>query len=120
MKKLLLLSRNIFALCMDGMGPTQIANRRKELCILGAILQYCVNICNEKYLAKNYIVSDDLVRIRVKDANLRAYLLAYFTSATALSHVIRRIWISTTAFTARGIFRKCLFLFLMIGVWRKI
>ena len=38
-----------------------------------------------KDLAKNYIVSDDLVRIRVKDANLRAYLLAYFTSATALS-----------------------------------
>ena len=29
-----------------------------------------------KDLAKNYIVSDDLVRIRVKDANLRAYLLA--------------------------------------------
>ena len=38
-----------------------------------------------KDLAKNYIVSDDLVRIRVKDSNLRAYLLAYFTSETALS-----------------------------------
>ena len=38
-----------------------------------------------KDLAENYIVSDDLVRIRVKDANLRAYLLAYFTSSTALS-----------------------------------
>ena len=38
-----------------------------------------------KDLAKNYIVSDDLVRIRVKDANLRAYLLAYFTSSTALA-----------------------------------
>lgn len=36
-------------------------------------------------LAENYIVSDDLVRIRVKDDNLRAYLLAYFTSSTALS-----------------------------------
>lgn len=38
-----------------------------------------------KDLATNYIVSDDLVRIRVKDLNLRAYLLAYFTSETALS-----------------------------------
>ena len=38
-----------------------------------------------KNLAENYIVSDDLVRIRVKDDNLRAYLLAYFTSSTALS-----------------------------------
>lgn len=38
-----------------------------------------------KDLATNYIVSDDLVRIRVKDENLRAYLLAYFTSKTALS-----------------------------------
>ena len=38
-----------------------------------------------KDLAENYIVSDDLVRIRVQDANLRAYLLAYFTSKTALS-----------------------------------
>lgn len=37
-----------------------------------------------KDLADNYIVSDDLVRIRVKDDNLRAYLLAYFTSSTAL------------------------------------
>jgi len=38
-----------------------------------------------KDLAKNYIISDDLVRVRVKDINLRAYLLAYFTSNTALS-----------------------------------
>ena len=38
-----------------------------------------------KDLAENYIVSDDLVRIRVKDPTLRAYLLAYFTSSTALS-----------------------------------
>lgn len=38
-----------------------------------------------KDLATNYLVSDDLVRIRVKDENLRAYLLAYFTSKTALS-----------------------------------
>lgn len=38
-----------------------------------------------KDLAQNYIVSDDLVRIRVEDPNLRAYLLAYFTSSTALS-----------------------------------
>ena len=37
-----------------------------------------------KDLAENYIVSDDLVRIRVKDTNLRAYMLAYFTSSTAL------------------------------------
>ena len=36
-------------------------------------------------LANNYIVSDDLVRIRVKSPDLRAYLLAYFTSNTALS-----------------------------------
>ena len=38
-----------------------------------------------KDLAENYLVSDDLVRIRVQDANLRAYLLAYFSSKTALS-----------------------------------
>lgn len=38
-----------------------------------------------KDLAENYIVSDDLVRIRVQDTDLRAYLLAYFTSKTALS-----------------------------------
>ena len=36
-------------------------------------------------MATNYIVSDDLVRIRVKDPDLRAYLLAYFASNTALS-----------------------------------
>lgn len=38
-----------------------------------------------KDLANNYIVSDDLVRIRVDDTNLRSYLLAYFTSNIALS-----------------------------------
>ena len=38
-----------------------------------------------KDLANNYIVSDDLVRIRVKNEDLRAYLLAYFASNTALS-----------------------------------
>ncbi len=38
-----------------------------------------------KDLAKNYLVSDDLVRIRVQDENLRAYLVAYFCSKTALS-----------------------------------
>lgn len=36
-----------------------------------------------KDLAAKYIVSDDLVRIRVKDETLRAYLLAYFSSETA-------------------------------------
>ena len=38
-----------------------------------------------KALAQKYIVSDDLVRIRVKDNTLRAYLLAYFSSDTAHS-----------------------------------
>ncbi len=38
-----------------------------------------------KDMAKNYLVSDDLVRIRVKNENLRAYLVAYFASKTALS-----------------------------------
>jgi len=38
-----------------------------------------------KDLAENYLVSDDLVRIRVKDATLRAYLVSYFCSKTALS-----------------------------------
>jgi len=38
-----------------------------------------------KDLAANYVVSDDLVRVRVQDPDLRAYLLAYFTSKTALS-----------------------------------
>ncbi len=38
-----------------------------------------------KQLAEQFLVSDDLVRIRVKDDNLRAYLVAYFSSSTALS-----------------------------------
>lgn len=38
-----------------------------------------------KILAEKYIISDDLVRIRVKDETLRAYLLAYFSSETAHS-----------------------------------
>ena len=38
-----------------------------------------------KDLAKNYIVSDDLIRVRVKDDKLRAYLVAYFTSSAAHS-----------------------------------
>lgn len=38
-----------------------------------------------KDMAENYLVSDDLVRIRVQDDNLRAYLVAYFSSKTALS-----------------------------------
>ncbi len=38
-----------------------------------------------KDLAENYLISDDLVRIRVQDSNLRAYLVAYFCSNTALS-----------------------------------
>lgn len=38
-----------------------------------------------KDLASNYLISDDLVRIRVQDKNLRAYLLAYFASSTAKS-----------------------------------
>jgi len=36
-------------------------------------------------LALNYIISDDLVRVRVQDLSLRAYLVAYLTSQTALS-----------------------------------
>ena len=35
-------------------------------------------------LAENYIISDDLIRIRVEDPTLRAYLLAYLTSEKAL------------------------------------
>mgnify|MGYP003473150692 FL=1 len=38
-----------------------------------------------KDMADYYLVSDDLVRIRVQDENLRAYLVAYFASKTALS-----------------------------------
>lgn len=38
-----------------------------------------------KDMAENYLVSDDLVRIRVQDDNLRAYLVAYFASKTAHS-----------------------------------
>ena len=38
-----------------------------------------------KDFEKNYLISDDLVRIRVKDKELRAYLLTYFSSKTALS-----------------------------------
>lgn len=38
-----------------------------------------------KDLARNYIVSDDLVRIRVRDEKLRAYLVSYFASTAALS-----------------------------------
>lgn len=35
-------------------------------------------------LASNYLISDDLVRVRVKDADLRAYLVGYLCSSTAL------------------------------------
>lgn len=35
-------------------------------------------------LANNYLISDDLVRVRVKDNNLRAYLVGYLCSSTAL------------------------------------
>lgn len=38
-----------------------------------------------KDMAENYLVSDDLVRIRVQDSKLRAYLVSYFASQTALS-----------------------------------
>lgn len=38
-----------------------------------------------KDMAENYLVSDDLVRIRVQDHNLRAYLISYFASETAQS-----------------------------------
>jgi type I restriction enzyme M protein len=38
-----------------------------------------------KLLSEQFLISDDLVRIRVKDNNLRAYLVAYFLSSTALS-----------------------------------
>lgn len=38
-----------------------------------------------KDFANNYLISDDLVRIRVANHDLRAYLLAYFSSRTALS-----------------------------------
>ena len=77
--------QKIFALCMDGMGPTPNCTTGEKNFIFLEPFCNLHNICNGRSLAKNYIVSDDLVRIRVKDANLRAYLLAYFTSATALS-----------------------------------
>lgn len=38
-----------------------------------------------KDLSQKYLVSDDLVRVRVKDEKLRAYLLAYLASSTAYS-----------------------------------
>ena len=42
-----------------------------------------------KNLAENYLISDDLVRVRVDNSDLRAYLLAYFMSSTALSLMLR-------------------------------
>ncbi len=42
-----------------------------------------------KSLSSGYIVSDDLVRVRVKDPALRAYLLVFFTSKTAQSLMLR-------------------------------
>ena len=42
-----------------------------------------------KALSSGYIVSDDLVRVRVKDPSLRAYLLVFFTSKTAQSLMLR-------------------------------
>ena len=38
-----------------------------------------------KNLAMTYLVSDDLIRIRVQDKTLRAYLLTYFSSSMARS-----------------------------------
>lgn len=40
-------------------------------------------------LSERYIISDDLVRVRVKDKSLRAYLFAFFTSKTAQSLMLR-------------------------------
>lgn len=40
-------------------------------------------------LSENYIISDDLVRIRIKDPDLRAYLLVYLRSETAKSLMMR-------------------------------
>lgn len=37
-----------------------------------------------KQLADNYIISDDLVRVRVPDSDMRAYLLAFLMSSTAM------------------------------------
>jgi type I restriction enzyme M protein len=37
-----------------------------------------------KKLAEKYCISDDLIRVRVKDDNIRAFLLAYFMSSTAM------------------------------------
>lgn len=37
-----------------------------------------------KRLSEDFLISDDLVRVRVKDRQLRAYLLTYFMSKTAL------------------------------------
>lgn len=38
-----------------------------------------------KRLSEDFLISDDLVRVRVKDVKLRAYLLTYFMSKTALN-----------------------------------
>ena len=41
--------------------------------------------CATKEFAENYVISDDLVRVRVKDKDLRVCLLAYLSSSTAQS-----------------------------------
>lgn len=38
-----------------------------------------------KQLADNYVISDDLVRVRVTDDDMRAYLLSFFMSSTAMN-----------------------------------
>lgn len=38
-----------------------------------------------KTLADNYVISDDLVRVRVPDEDMRAYLLAFLMSSTAMN-----------------------------------
>ena len=42
-----------------------------------------------KDLARNYIISDDLIRVRVKNSDLRAYLLVYLKSKTAKNLMLR-------------------------------
>ena len=38
-----------------------------------------------RILADKYVISDDLVRVRVPDENMRAYLLAFLMSSTAMN-----------------------------------
>ncbi len=62
-----------------------------------------------RILADKYVISDDLVRVRVPDENMRAYLLAFLMSSTAMNLMKahpRRELAASAVIVLRGLIRS--------------